>query len=76
MQIHLNRKIMDVNKKIKQGDIKALFPALRMRVVANGCICEIITVSEQQVKCEVIEPFNSGYKIGSQFWVTNFLINE
>lgn len=67
---------MDINKAMKQGEIKALFPFLRMKVVANGCICEIITVSEQQVKCEVVEPFKSGYKIGSQFWVTNFLINE
>jgi hypothetical protein len=24
----------------------------------------------------VVEPFKSGYKIDSQFWVTNFLINE
>lgn len=66
---------MDTNKEMKQGDINSLFPNLRMKVVANGCICEIITISEQQVKCEVIEPFKSTYKIGTQFWVTNFLIN-
>ena len=67
---------MDVNKPMREGEIKSLFPFLRMKVVANGCICEIITVSEQQVKCEVVTPFKSNYKVGTQFWVTNFLINE
>ena len=60
--------------KTEQGNIKTLFPNLGMQVVANGCICEIICVSNQQIKVIVIEAYNSAYKIGSYFWIDTFLI--
>ncbi len=58
--------------ELEQGNIKALFPNLRMKVIANGCICEVIGVYEQQIKCEVVESFKSTYRTGIQFWVDSF----
>lgn len=65
---------MDVTAKIEQGNIKALFPNLGMEVVSNGCICQIIQVSSQQIKVEIIKAINPMYKVGNQIWVDSFLI--
>ena len=65
---------MDVTVEMEQGNIKALFPNLGMEVVSNGCICQIIQVSSQQIKVEIIEAINPMYKGGNQIWVDSFLI--
>ena len=66
---------MELNiKEWKQGNIKSLFPNLGMKVISNGCICEIIQISEQQIKVIIIEAINPMYKIGNQIWVDSFLI--
>lgn len=62
------------SSNLKQGSIISLFPNLRMGVIANGVECQIIAVTENEIKCEVTNPFKSGYKIGTQFWVDSFLI--
>ena len=63
-------------EKLEQGNIKALFPNLGMEVIANGCVCEIIAISSQQVKVEIKEAFNSMYKVGNHIWVSSFLIEK
>jgi len=63
-------------EKLEQGNIKALFPNLGMEVVANGCVCKIITISSQQVKVEITKAINPMYKVGSQIWVDSFLIEK
>jgi len=65
---------MDVTAKMEQGNIKSLFPNLGMEVVSNGCICQIIQVSSQQIKVEITEALNPMYKVGNQIWVDSFLI--
>lgn len=65
---------MDVTVKMEQGNIKALFPNLGMEVISNGCICQIIQISSQQIKVEITEAINPMYKVGNQIWVDSFLI--
>jgi hypothetical protein len=67
---------MDVTKEMEQGNIKALFPNLGIKVIANGCLCEIIQVSSQQIKVEIIDAINVMYKNGNQIWVDSFLIEK
>lgn len=64
---------MDLNK-LEQGNIKTLFPNLGMKVISNGCVCEILQVSCQQIKVEIIEAINPMYKVGNQIWVDSFLV--
>lgn len=66
---------MELTKKMEQGNIKALFPNLGMEVIYNGCICQIIQVSYQQIKVEITEAINPMYKVGNQIWVDSFLIS-
>jgi len=61
-------------EKLEQGNIKALFPNLGMEVISNGCICQIIQISSQQIKVEITEARNPMYKVGNQIWVDSFLI--
>ena len=65
---------MDVIAKMEQGNIKALFPNLGMKVISNGCVCRIIQVSSQQIKVEITEAINPMYKVGNQIWIDSFLI--
>ena len=65
---------MDVTAKMEQGNIKALFPNLGMEVITNGCVCQIIQISSQQIKVEITEAINPMYKVGNQIWVDSFLI--
>jgi hypothetical protein len=61
-------------EKLEQGNIKALFPNLGMEVISNGCVCQIIQISSQQIKVEITEAINPMYKVGNQIWVDSFLI--
>mgnify|MGYP000973273611 CR=1 FL=1 len=64
-------------ENLKQGSISSLFPNLHIQVIANGVLCEIISASDQQVYCRVIDPFkNVTYPIGAQFYVSSFLIGS
>ena len=65
---------MDVTAKMERGDIKTLFPNLGMEVISNGCICQIIQISSQQIKVEITKALNPIYKVGNQIWVDSFLI--
>ena len=65
---------MGIEYQMEQGNIKALFPNLGMKVISNGCICQIIQVSFDQIKVEIIEAINPMYKVGNQIWVDSFLI--
>jgi hypothetical protein len=65
---------MDVTAKMEQGNIKDLFPNLGMEVITNGCVCQIIQISYQQIKVEITEAINPMYKVGNQIWVDSFLI--
>jgi len=67
---------MELTKKMEQGNIKALFPNLGMKVISSGCVCEIIQVSSSQVKVEIIKAINPMYKNGVQIWVDSFLISD
>jgi hypothetical protein len=67
---------MDVTTKMEQGNIKALFPNLGMEVIVNGCVCQIIQISSQQIKVEITEAINPMYKVGNQIWVDSFLISS
>lgn len=65
---------MDVTAKMEQGNIKALFPNLGMEVISNGCVCQIVQISSQQIKVEITEALNPMYKVGNKIWVDSFLI--
>lgn len=63
--------------KLKQGEIKSLFPNLGMVVFANGCLCELITVSTSgSHRVRVIDGFKSGIRNGTIMNVTSFLISD
>lgn len=66
---------MELTKKMRQGNIKALFPNLGKIIWKDGQYCEIIGCTNSEVQVKTIT--EGGFrKVGVVFWTDCFLTHD